>query len=1110
MAFEYLSNIPELKKLYETLIGDEPVSNAIAKFGLAPEIATEPFFRCIEYGKRLENLIRYVYSKKLDRLYRPSYELIKLIKEPEFKKFLGKTEYYNKVHFIFLAANNAAYDHGVDQETADLALENLKEVTYLLFEKSKFLTQEETVLFKYVPRVNNGISEAKTREIYIDTNLRSAKYKINKDVDGHGHGHPVPDSVCVEIEIHDLPNQAVGYADYVIYNKIGLPVAVIEAKKTSVSIEAGAQQARDYADALQKNLNLPYRIIVYYTNGYEIRIQDRLGYPARTVGNFASLADLELMIKRQLPGPIDKRKPIALKEVNESIINRSKLIEATKELIESMDVTGQMRRKGLLVLPCGVGKTRTAVALCEILIKNDWVQNVLFLADRNNLVTNALKPFKEFMSGVVSDISAENPDRDLGARVCVCTYNSMLNYLNKPDKPFSVGHFDIIIVDEAHRSLFNVYRAIFDYFDSFLIGLTATPSKALDKSTYEILDLPVDQPTFEVKFEEAVNLGYLVAYKAFDKTSQIIKDGVKYDDLTDDEKLEYEALFGVDGSGDPVPFVEGKVFLSYIFNKDTINKMFDDLFAHGLRVENGTKIGKTLIFARDHEHAVKIAETFKANPKYAVLGDDFCQVIDNQIKKNKTRQDNFAKKDSNPQIVVSVDMMDTGVDIPEIVNLVFFKRVLSRIKFDQMWGRGTRTCKGLRVITPPRDYFEGRTKDDTREEYMDKQGFFVFDYCGNFDFFNEHPEGVDPSNTININQKLYCAYLDILSKLETIEYQEKPEYRAYYQSLRTRLKAKITSLDKNRLDVKAKLYFVDLFSKNETWDHLSQKKLYDIKTNLVKLIDQDTLDDVYSASFDYRVAIIQLSLLDKNVDSKKQQIQVMGCAAALLRKASIADIYAQKDLLKELAKEEYYDHLDFLELEEVKRKVGPLIKYLRGETQIMQISNFNDKIETKERASAYDFDDFKSYREKFISYLQLHFGELESVKKIIALEELNSDDLKELQSVLDSLKKPDEEVDEFGSAEELIVFIRKIVGLDRTSIDEKCAKFINENSFSREQRQLINLVIDFAIRNGNVTPDDLVNNEPFCEMDVSDLFNNDLAPILGILSVFNNPLQVRV
>ena len=674
------------------------------------------------------------------------------------------------------------------------------------------------------------------------------------------------------------------------------------------------------------------------------------------------------MIKRQKPGTKDTRNAIVNKEVDETIINRSKLIEAIKEMIDSMNVGGKMRRKGLLVLPCGVGKTRTAVALSKILINNDWVQNILFLADRNNLVSNALKPFMQYIDGVVSDISAENPNRDTTARVCICTYNSMLNFLNKPKKEFSVGHFDLIIVDEAHRSLFNVYRAIFEYFDSFVIGLTATPSTAIDRSTYEILDLNTDEPTFEVKFEEAVNLEYLVSYRAFDKTSNILKNGLKYADLSDKEKVEYEELF-LTPEGEIPDTVDGSKFRKNLFNEDTIKKMFSDLFANGLRVDNGNKIGKTLIFAVDHNHAVKIVEVFKKT--YPALGDEFCQVIDTQIKKNKTRQDNFAKKDSNPQIVVSVDMMDTGVDIPEIVNLVFFKRVLSRIKFDQMWGRGTRTCKNLHVITPSRDYFEGRSMDDTRMDYCDKQGFFIFDYCNNFEYFDMNPEGKDPSNQLNLNQKIYSTKLDILTKLQNITYQEQPNYKAYHTELKRYLAKKIADLDTNRIDVNARLYYVDKYKTEKALECLTEKDLYDIRVNLLKLIDQDTTDDTYSKSLEFRLCIMQLSLLEDKVDSSKQQVQLLKTAQALLTKASIKDVFDKRELLKTLADEDYYNNLDFFELEKVKTEVGPLIKYLRGDSVEITITNFNDKIESKVRDVKFDFDNFRSYREKIITYLAL-------------------------------------------------------------------------------------------------------------------------------------------
>ena len=372
-----------------------------------------------------------------------------------------------------------------------------------------------------------------------------------------------------------------------------------------------------------------------------------------------------------------------------------------------------------------------------------------------------------------------------------------------------------------------------------------------------------------------------------------------------------------------------------------------------------------------------------------------------------------------------------------------------------------------------------------------------------------HPDGKDPSTPLNLNQKIYALRLDILAKLQSIEYQEQPKYKAYHQQLKNNLVEKIKKLDTNRIDVKPKLFYVDKYSKLSAFDYLSDKNVYEIKTQLLKLIDQDTTDDNYSKSFDYRVSIVQLSLLDDSVDSSKQQGQLLKTALALLKKASIQDIFDKREILKRLADEDYYADLDFFELEKVKKEVGPLIKYLRGEPDGDKISDFNDKIETKARDVKYDFDNFKTYREKIVTYLQKHFGELESVKKIINLDELNSKDLNELQSVLDSLKTPETSAEEeFASTQELIIFIRKIVGLDKKAIDEKCAKFLNINDFNKEQRQLINLIIDFAIRNGNVTKDDLVNTEPFSEIEIPELFDNELAPILQLVAMFTNSLNV--
>lgn len=1096
MKFDYLKNLSGLSALYQGVSVEETSK------GGEKRPCCSPVQLCVGYREQVELLVRYVFSHHFPKT-KNDLPIIRLVNDRQFRDFLGKSEYFNEINFIILAGNGASQGWPIDEDTAKLAFENLKEVTYVIFSKLMQFTDAQKQTFQYF-KPSTGISEEKTRELYIDENLRDAYYDIC-----HEKGKIIPGKVCIEIEVHHLPNQDVGYVDYVIYSKAGDPLAVIEAKRTSKDEEIGAQQARDYADALVKDLSLSYRPVVYYTNGYTIKIQDRLGYPAREVGNFASMEDLELLISRQKPGTIDSRYPLSYKTVDFSVVNREKIIDAINTMVESFDVAPYFRRKGLIVLPCGVGKTRAAVALTQILMKNEWVKNVLFLADRDNLVSNALAPFEKYMSNTtVSDISAENPKRNLDARICVCTYQTMIGYINQPKKQFTTGHFDLIFVDEAHRSIFNIYRAIFDYFDTFVIGLTATPRDQLDKSTFDILSVDKNDKTavYELRLEEAVNLHYLVTYKAFDKTLDVYKDGVRRKDLTEEQREEYDRYFA-DEDGNVPESVQGSKFKNFVINDNSIDLMLDDLMKNGLRVDGGTKIGKTLIFAANHDAGEEIVKRFKK--KYGQLGDDFCQLIDNRITKNKTRQDNFAKKDSNPQIVVSVDMMDTGVDIVEIVNLVFFKTILSRIKFDQMIGRGTRTCKGLRVLSPSRDYFENRSKDDSRPEQEDKQGFFIFDWCGNFLWFDEHPEGTDPSIGLNINQKLYSLKLQLIRDLQDIKYQENPAMKAIYDTLKSDAIAKIKNLDQSRVDVHKQLPYVDKYSDAAHWAAITIKDIADINRYLVSLIDQDTMDDTYAKSFDFKVMSIELSLLDSTVNSTKQQKDLYDVAVALLKKSSIAEIMAKKEVLKSLLDEEFYKHLDYLKLEEVRKEVRGLVQYLRQEDEGAKISNFNDAIiESKEHASWYDFESFRGYKDRLADYLKKHFGELKSVQKIKELEPIDEADLQELQKVFNSIKKDTSDDLGLKTNADLIIFIRQIVGLDVDTIDKKCGEFINGANYTPEQRDFINMILDYAVKNGNITNQDLINNEPFCEAKIPELFNYDLSRIKGIIGVFNQPLNV--
>ena len=559
-------------------------------------------------------------------------------------------------------------------------------------------------------------SEAITRKCLIDYMLNEAKWDIltvNGDIQGGKAG--------IEIKVEGMPTPSgIGYCDYVLFSKGGKPLAVIEAKSTIQNAGKGRKQAIMYADCLEAKYGV--RPVIYYTNGYVTKVIDGMGYPDRDVISFHSHDDLEYLIQKR------GRANITDLTIDEAITNRPYQKTAIKSLVEWLNLK---HRRGLLVLATGTGKTRVSISLCKLLANNNWIKNVLFLADRTELVGQARSNYENLLPSESMTSLSDDDEPDLEARFVFSTYQTMINYINDIDAKFSVGHFDLIIIDEAHRSVFGKYGAIFQYFDSLLIGLTATPRDEIDKNTFKLLELE-DEPNFEYTFDEAVKDGYLVPYKAKRHNSKMINNGIKYDELTKEQRDELEKVWdyekmlkGIDPNADYHRDIEGNEIFRYLINDDTIDNVLSELMESGLKIKSGEDIGKTIIFAYNHKHAERIVERFHA--LYPNRGADYCQLIDNQVKHHDKIIREFKTPEKLPQIAVSVDMLDTGIDVPEVLNLVFFKIVKSKIKFEQMIGRGTRLC--------PNIFGDGK----------DKELFYIFDWCGNFDYFSKNPDGIDPS-----------------------------------------------------------------------------------------------------------------------------------------------------------------------------------------------------------------------------------------------------------------------------------------------------------------------------------------------------------------------------
>ncbi|HQY76455.1 MAG TPA: DEAD/DEAH box helicase family protein, partial [Rhodoferax sp.] len=567
-------------------------------------------------------------------------------------------------------------------------------------------------------------SEAETRDYFIDLLLKEAGWEL--------------DQKNFEIEVTGMPNNAgQGFVDYVLWGDDGKPLALVEAKRTKKDAKVGQQQAKLYADCLEAQYG--QRPVIFYSNGYQHWLWDDARYAPRAVQGFFKKAELELMIQRRT-----SRKKLADAVISTDIVERFYQHRAIRRIGETFEVENQ--RKALVVMATGAGKTRTVIALADVLMRCNWAKRVLFLADRVALVNQAVNAFKTHLP----DSSPVNlvTEKYTEGRVFVSTYPTMMGLIDDAfdgQRRFGVGHFDLIIIDEAHRSVYQKYRAIFEYFDALLVGLTATPKDEIDHNTYGLFDLESGVPTDAYGLDEAVSDGYLVPPKAVSVPLKFQREGIKYDDLSEAEQEQWDALeWNEDGTTPDA--VDAAALNKWLFNTDTVDKVLAHLMTKGQKVAGGDRLGKTIVFAKNNDHAEFIAERFNIN--YPHYKGHFARVVTYKTEYAQSLIDDFSAKEKMPHIALSVDMLDTGIDVPEVVNLVFFKVVRSKTKFWQMVGRGTRLCRDL--FAPGED----------------KQFFYLFDYCQNLEFFSQNPDHVDGASGEALGTRLFKARLQLVAELD--------------------------------------------------------------------------------------------------------------------------------------------------------------------------------------------------------------------------------------------------------------------------------------------------------------------------------------------------------
>ena len=1081
--FDFLLSDPQFSAFSEVAVSAEQI------------LHIDPSACVLNCRRAMEFAVKWMYSVDGSLVLPYDDRLVSLMDNEDFRDIIGQ-DIWRRMKLIRQLGNNAAHTgKKITTEQAVLCLENLyiflDFVSYcygtdyteskfdpsLLTEqpaapapspvqemdfaalmaenaalKEELTTRRETQQQTYVPKPLD-LSEYQTRKIYIDAMLLDAGWTEGRDW-------------LNEVELPGMPNKSeVGYADYVLYDDAHRPLAVIEAKRTCKDVSVGRQQAELYADLLDKKYHR--RPVIFLTNGFETRIDDGQ-YPERKVAAIYSKRDLEKLYNLRT-----MRTSLKTVTVDKNIAGRYYQEGAIKAVCDSFD--RKNRRKALLVMATGSGKTRTVIALCDVLLQHGWVKNILFLADRNSLVTQAKRSFVNLLP----DLSVTNlcEEKDNFSAHCVfSTYQTMMNCIDaardEQGKLFTCGHFDLVICDEAHRSIYNKYRDIFRYFDAPLVGLTATPKDEIDKNTYEVFELESGVPTYGYELAQAVRDGYLVDFLSVETKLKFIEQGIVYDELSDEDKAAYEETFAQDGE---MPESIGSAALNeWIFNEDTIREVLHVLMSNGLRVDYGEKIGKTIIFAKNHTHAEKIFEVF--NQEYPHL-NGYAKVIDNYLNYAQSAIDEFSDRSKLPQIAISVDMLDTGIDMPEVLNLVFFKKVMSKAKFWQMIGRGTRLCEGL---------MDGE----------DKNKFYIFDFCGNFAFFRMS-KGRATANQMALQGAIFSLKAQIAFKLQDLAYQT-PELIAFRKMLVEDMVRKVRELNKENFAVRQHLKYVEMYAEPKNYMALNYEDTLLIKDELAPLITPDE-DDPKAMRFDALMYGIELAYLAGKSYTRARS-DLMKKVSGIAGVANIPEIMAQAELLDKLLHTSYLEDAGVNEFEYIRENLRGLVKYIPV-FKVRYDTNFDDEILSVEwKESELENDDLKNYKAKAEFYVRQHQDNL-VIAKLRSNVPLTQADVSALEQILWSEVGTKQDYEAEYGQKPLGEFVREIVGLDMKAAKAAFSEYLNDVNLDSRQIYFVNQIVEYIVHNGLMKDLSVLQESPFTDKgSVVEIFT-DLSVWMGIRKI---------
>ena len=888
------------------------------------------------------------------------------------------------------------------------------------------------------------MSEKQTRQEIIDKRLKKAGW----DADN-------PSLVISEHEVfHQVgTTSGVGYSDYVLLDKAGSPLAVVEAKKSSFDARKGREQAKQYADGFEKAGH--DRPFIFYTNGHDIYFWNDSTDIPRQVHGFLTRDDLEsLLFKRK------EKLDLSSLPIETNIASRPYQLEAIRKVVESYS---QNKRDALLVMATGTGKTRTAIATIDILMRANWVKRVLFLADRNALLRQAKDSFTEHLPHAPRHWIKQGKFSE-DKRVYFSTYPSMLTLYHK----ISHGFFDLIVCDESHRSIYNRYREILDHFYSYKLGLTATPVDYIDRNTFHLFGLDVGNPSFNFSYEDAINNkpSYLVPYQVLSVQSRFQMEGIKSGQLP----VSIQRKLIAEGKDLAEIDFEGTDLEKRVTNSGTNELIVREFMKECIKDENGVTSGKSIIFAISHNHALRLEEAFhKLFPQYK---GRLARVIDSHNPRANTEGgllDQFKDPKDPLRVAISVDMLDTGIDVPEIVNLVFAKPVFSRAKFWQMIGRGTRLCPNLFGLE------------------KDKKNFLIIDHWNNFSYFEIQPEGKEPSSSRSIPEQLFQAKLDkaeaVLS--QSLEHLTEKTIQS--------LKQDIDTLPMESVPVKERTKQVAQAKEETFWKGFNQNSIVFLQRHICPLMKTKLAKDFHSLRFDIDILVSQTALIhqdEEQIEKSKEKIQKKISELPL----TLNQVRAKEAIITKAQSQKFWNQLSEDSLEELRLELRNIMQYRSLPSHEMEKLDLEDMTLIKQNIEfgpEMEQASVAEYRKRLEEKIQKFLSENEVLQRLKNGEKIDDIDIENLAYILqgedpyitlDNLQKVYD-----NKKAKFIDFISHILGLQKLQsrsevIAEAFDRFIQDHTdFDSQQISFLQILKSFMIERGKASKENLVS-PPFTHL----------------------------